>query len=139
MPTIGSTLLQAYQCGVFGNPLWLPWWLRYKESACSAGDLGLIPGSGRSPEKGNGYPIQYFCLENSRDRGAWWAIVHGVSKSQTRLKRISVPACVCAKSLQSCPTLCSPMDCSPPGSFVHGILLAGILECVAMPSSRGSS
>ena len=47
--------------------------------------------------------------------------------------------CVYAKSLQSCPTLCDPIDCSPPGSSVHGILQAGILEWVAMPSSRGSS
>ena len=44
-----------------------------------------------------------------------------------------------AKSLQNCPTLCDPMDCSPPGSSVHGILQARILECVAMPASRGSS
>ena len=47
--------------------------------------------------------------------------------------------CVCAKSLQLCPTLCNPMDYSPPGSSVHGVLQAGILEWVAMPSSRGSS
>ena len=47
--------------------------------------------------------------------------------------------CVYAKSLQLCPTLCDPMDCSPPGSSVHGFLQAGILEWVAMPSSRGSS
>ena len=52
-----------------------------KESACNRGDLGLIPGSGRSPGKGNGYPLQYSCLENSMDRGAWWATVHGVAKS----------------------------------------------------------
>src|SRR5574337_201191 len=51
-----------------------------KASACNAGDLGLIPGSGRSPGEGNGNPLQYFCLENSVDRGAWWATVHGVAK-----------------------------------------------------------
>ena len=56
-----------------------------KESACSAGDLGMIPGSGRSPGEGNGYPLQYSCLENSMERGAWWATVQGVTKSQTRL------------------------------------------------------
>jgi len=54
-----------------------------KESACNAGDLSSIPGSGRSPGEGNGYPIQYPCLENSIDRGAWWAIVHGIAKSLT--------------------------------------------------------
>ena len=46
--------------------------------------------------------------------------------------------CVCAKSLQLCPTLCNPMDCSPPGSSVHRILQTGVLERVTMPSSRGS-
>ena len=56
-----------------------------KESECSAGDLGLIPGLRRSPGEGNGNPLQYSCLENSMDRGAWQAIVHGVTKSQTQL------------------------------------------------------
>ena len=54
-----------------------------KESACTVGDVGSIPGSGRFPEEGNGYPFQYSCLENPLDRGAWWAIVQGVAKSQT--------------------------------------------------------
>ena len=56
-----------------------------KESACNAGDLGSIPGSGRSPGEGNGNPLQYSCPENPMDRGAWQAIVHGVTKSRTRL------------------------------------------------------
>ena len=58
-----------------------------KASACNAGDLGLIPGLGRSPGKGNGNgnPLQYSCLENPMDRGAWRATVHGVAKSQIRL------------------------------------------------------
>ena len=56
-----------------------------KESACKVGDPGLIPGSGRSPGEGNGNPLQYPCLENLMDRGAWWAAVHGVAKSQARL------------------------------------------------------
>ena len=54
-------------------------------SACNAGDLGSIPGSGRSPGEGNGNPLQYSCLENPMDGGAWWATVHGVAKSRTRL------------------------------------------------------
>ena len=54
-----------------------------KESACNAGDLGSIPGLGRSPGEGIGYPLQYSGLENFMDRGAWWATVHGVAKSQT--------------------------------------------------------
>ena len=55
----------------------------------SAGDIrdtGLIPGSGKSPGGERGNPLQYSCLENSMDRGTWWATVHGVTKSQTRLK-----------------------------------------------------
>ena len=57
----------------------------FKASACNAGDLGSIPGSGRSPGKGNGNPPKYSCLENPMDGGAWWATVHGVAKSWTRL------------------------------------------------------
>ena len=56
-----------------------------KESACNVGDLSLIPGSGKPSGEGNDYPLQYSFLENSMDRGAWWATVHGVTKSQTRL------------------------------------------------------
>ena len=56
-----------------------------KVSACNAGDLGSIPGWGRSPGEGNGNPLQYSCLENPMDGGAWWATVHGVAKSWTRL------------------------------------------------------
>ena len=54
-----------------------------KESACNAGDLDSIPGLGRSPGEGNVNPLQYPGLENPMDRGAWWATVHGVTKSQT--------------------------------------------------------
>ena len=56
-----------------------------KQSACNVGDLGSIPGSGRSPGKRNGYPLQYSCLENPMDRGAWRATVHRVTKSRTWL------------------------------------------------------
>ena len=56
-----------------------------KESACSTGDLGSIPGSGRSSGEGNDNPLQYSCLENSMDTEAWWATVLGVAKSQTGL------------------------------------------------------
>ena len=56
-----------------------------KESACNAGDPSSIPGSGRSP----GDPLQYSCLENPMDRGAWWATVHGVTKSRTQLSNFT--------------------------------------------------
>ena len=52
-------------------------------NAGDTGDVGLIPGLGRSPAGGNGNPLQYSCLENSMDRGTWWAIVHGVAESDT--------------------------------------------------------
>jgi len=54
-----------------------------QESACNVGHLGSISGLGRSPGEGNGMPLQYSCLENPMDRGAWQATVHGVAKSQT--------------------------------------------------------
>ena len=57
-----------------------------KESASNVGDLGLIPGLGRSSEEGTGYPLQYSCLGNPMDTGAWWARVHGVTKSRTELR-----------------------------------------------------
>ena len=56
-----------------------------KESACDARDAGLIPGSRRSPGKGTGNPLEYSFLENPMDRGAWWATVRGIAKSQARL------------------------------------------------------
>jgi len=61
----------------------LPYSSDGKESACNEGDMGSIPGSGRSPKEGNENPLQYSCLENSMGRGAWWATVHGVTKSHT--------------------------------------------------------
>ena len=57
-----------------------------KAPVCSAGDLDSFPGLGRSPGEGNGSPLQYSHLENPMDRGAWWATVHGVAKSWTRLR-----------------------------------------------------
>ena len=66
--------LEGLPCSSFG-----------KESACNAGDLGLIPELGRSPGGGNSNPLQYLCLENLMDRGAWQAVIHGIAKSWTRL------------------------------------------------------
>ena len=57
--------------------------LHGKESTCSAGDPSSILRSGRFPGEGNGYPVQYSCLENSMDRGAWQATIHGVANSRT--------------------------------------------------------
>ena len=87
-----SALSHVKQNSSSGHDIWdatedlsLPWWLSSKESTCDAGDSGSIPGSGRSPGAGHGNPLQYSCLENSMDRGAWRATVDGVAKSWTRL------------------------------------------------------
>ena len=76
-----------------------PCWLSAIESACNAGDPGLIPGSGRSPGEGNDYPLQYSCLKNSMDRGAWQATVLAVAKSQAQLSsqhfRFDYCCCCC--------------------------------------------
>jgi len=105
-------------------------------SIARAGDVrnaGSIPASGRSPGGGHGNPLQYSCLENPKDRGGWWATVHGVSKTRTWLKRLSTAA---AKSLQSCPTLCDPIDGNPQGSPVPGILQSRTLEWVVISLSN---
>ena len=103
----------------------LPRWLcgTICRNAGGAEDVGSIPGSGRSPGGGNGSPLQYSCLENPMDRGAWWA---------TQPMKWSEVA-------QSCPTLCDPMDCSLPGFSVHGIFQVRVLEWVAISFSRRSS
>ena len=65
-----------------------------KVSAWNAGDLGSIPASGRSPGEGKGNPLQYSCLENPMEGGAWWATVHGVAKSRTRLSDYIHPSSI---------------------------------------------
>ena len=70
----------------------LPWWPSSKESTYGAGDvgdMGSIPGVGKSPGGRHGNPLQYSCLENHMDRGAWWATIHRVTKNQTQLKHLS--------------------------------------------------
>ena len=72
--------LNSYSIFLIHSPVGFPGGSVDKESACNVGDLGLIPGLGRTPGEGNGNPLQNSCLENSMDRG-----VHGVTKSRTRL------------------------------------------------------
>ena len=70
-----------YNSLFFSLLLWgLPWWFSGKELSANAGDVGLTPGSGRSPGVGHSNPLQYACLENPMDRRAWQATVHGVAK-----------------------------------------------------------
>ena len=134
--------------------------------AYNVGDLGSIPGLGRSSGEGNGNPLQDSCLEHPMDRGAWWATVHRVTKSRTQLSNFTFSLHfglwlsphpgflsalrLCSRVLipsypelavvsQLCLTLRDSMDCSLPGSSVHGILQARILEWAAISFPRGSS
>ena len=119
--------------------------------------MGSVLGLWRYPGEGNGHPLQYSCLENFMDRGSMdsRSLQATVVKSQTWLsywahtqshlrmnfaflKNSSICAPVKVLVAQSCPTLCNPIDCSPLGSSVHGILQARILEWVVIPFSRGS-
>ena len=106
-------LLKCIAPGMSWSPTWavysgFPGGLDGKESTCNAGDPGSIPGLGRSPGEGNGYPLQYSCLKTSMDREAWWAIVCGVTKSQTQLTLLLIPAlltyylCDLGQCVQSC-------------------------------------
>ena len=93
--SLWSSSVALYVCTTTSYPLIYLWTFRLfpcldwgfpggsdgKESACDAGNVGSIPGSGRSPGEGNGNPLQYSCLENSVDRGAWQPTVHGITES----------------------------------------------------------
>ena len=88
-------------------PIGFLWWLSGKESTW---DMGSIPGSGRSPGGGLGNPLQYSCLENPMDRGAWWATVHRVAKSQTWLEQLSMHASILLHKLCNNAFIQSPME-----------------------------
>ena len=79
----------------YSSPFGFPGGSEVKTSACNAGDLGSIPGSGRSPGEGNGNPLQYSCLENPMDGGAWWATVNGVAKGRTRVSDFTFTSTSC--------------------------------------------
>ena len=79
-------LRYVYLCCILDSGL--PWWLSGKDPPANAGDMGLIPGSGRPPGEGNGNTIQYSCLGNTMDRGAWWATVHGIAKELDITQRL---------------------------------------------------
>ena len=85
---MAADLTGSFKCSGFSlilrphsSQMGFPGGSEVKASTCNAGDLGSIPGSGRSPGDGNGNPLQYSCLENPMDRGAWWATVHRVAGS----------------------------------------------------------
>ena len=108
-----------------------------KESDCNAGDLGSIPGLGRSPGGGHGNPLQCSGLENPMDRGGWRTMVHGVTrvrhdwaaeKSAAHDGMFLPCVCVCVCALSHVWLFGDPVDDSSPGSSVHGIFPARILE-----------
>ena len=115
-----------------------------KEFTCSEEDLGSAPGLGRSPGEGKGYPLQYPYLENLMDRGAWWATVHGVTKSgmtewltHTIVMYVSIMhACSVA---QSCLTLETPWTVAHEAPLSMGFFRQEYLEWVGVSYSRGSS
>ena len=96
-------------------------------NAGDAGDSGLVPLLGRFPGGANGNPLQYFCLGDSRDRGAWWAAVHAIAElDMTEQPSAHALAFICrcisvqfSSVTQLCPTLCDPMNRSTPGLPVH--------------------
>ena len=84
------------------NPsIWLPWWHCRKESASIVRDPGSIPGSGRSPGEGNGNPLQYSCLENPMDRGAWQTTIHGITESDTTQRLLLPSPCLISRMASS--------------------------------------
>ena len=85
LPPIGCEMFGKFIHLNYKNCDPVPGGSEVKASACNAADLGLIPGSGRSPGEGSGNPLQYSCLENPMGGGAWWATVHRVAKSGTQL------------------------------------------------------
>ena len=87
--------------------------------------------------EGNGTPLQYSCLENPMEGGTWKAAVHGIAEGRTNWEnRVDLYTWCVLKSVQPCPILCNPMNCSPPGSSVHGTVQARILEWAAISFSN---
>ena len=115
----------------------LPSWLSGKESACQVGDVGLIPRSRRSLGEGNGNPLQYSYPGNPMDRGAWRAIVHGVSKESNTTWRLNNKSRKLKYGTTPVGLFATPWTTEATAS-VQRILQAKILEWVAIFFSRGS-
>ena len=134
-------------------PSGLPWWLSGKESACQCRIHRFYPWVGKIPWRRKWQPAAVCLPENLKDREAWRATVHGITKELDMtycLNKIfpsdlhfyqmaTAAAAAAAKSLQLCPTLCDPRDGSPPGSSIHGIFQARALEWGAIAFSADGS
>ena len=112
-------------------PVGLPWRLNSKESACHCRKRGFVPGWGRAPGEGNSNPLQYSCLENPTGRGAWWAAVHQVAESQTRLSDFTTAAALRIRLESHC---LRPLDLTPGASTPP----CPPLFCVVLPRSLES-
>ena len=108
-----------------------------KESACKPGDVGSIPGSGRSPGEGNGYPLQYSCLENPMDRGAWQATVHGVAKELDTTEKLTISPHIIGLLPINHSSLLLSYHLSPPaGSMTPSLLKVGKGQLSMVPQPR---
>ena len=112
-------------------PVGLPWRLNSKESACHCRKRGFVPGWGRAPGEGNSNPLQYSCLENPTGRGAWWAAVHQVAESQTRLSDFTTAAALRIRLESHC---LRPLDLTPGAS--PRLALPSFVLCYPAPWSH---
>ena len=118
--------------GRVGLPMWHSWWRTHQcEWLANAGDvrdMNMIPGSGRSPGGDHGNSLQYFCLENSVNWGAWWASVHGVAESQIQPKQLGMhaPTCICVYIYLAARVLsCNMWDLVPQPGIKPGLPALG--------------
>ena len=119
---LASFFVDKYYCQLHG----LPWWLSGKEYACNAGDQGSISGSGRSPGEENGNPLQYSCLGNPMDRGAWWATIHGVAEELDTLSDFTTSTTIYVFMY-----VCIYIYLQP--TFHHGFLMHFNTNCLHRP------
>ena len=130
-PSATWTLAQVP--GLGGFPQQLSWFKNPSANAGDARDSGSIPGLGRSPVEGNGDSLQSSCLENLMDRGAWWATVHGVAESQTRLSmhtRVVFPCVILYLPSRGMKSLCQTTVWPKGTTVLHAFLIYSSQHCL---------